>query len=59
MDTRSQLSSIHRHLGEREFLDYPVFLEVGVRERGQVLRRGLVAALAVIALVLGAAVVLR
>jgi hypothetical protein len=38
--------------GEREFLDYPVFLEAGVGERSAVLRRALIAALgaAVVAL---------
>ncbi len=59
MNTRSPSPSIHRHLGEREFLDYPVFLEAGARERGQVLRRSLLAALAVVVLGFVAAVVLR
>jgi hypothetical protein len=59
MSTRSQLPSIHRHLGEREFLDYPVFLEVGARERSLVLRRSLLAALVVVVVVVVAAVVLR
>jgi hypothetical protein len=40
--------------GEREFLDYPVFLEAGVGERSALLLRTLIAALgvAVIALAL-------
>jgi hypothetical protein len=46
---------IRHHLGEREFLDYPVFLEAGVAERHAVLRRALLAALG--ALAVGAAVV--
>jgi len=59
MSTRSQLPSIHRHLGEREFLDYPVFLEVSASERGQVLRRSLVVALAAVVLVVVVGVILR
>jgi len=38
---------VHQHLGEREFLDYPVFLEAGAAERGELLRRALLAALGV------------
>jgi hypothetical protein len=41
----------HQRLGEREFLDYPVFLEVGAAERGELLRRALLAALGVGAIV--------
>lgn len=46
---------IRQRLGEREFLDYPVFLEAGAAERSALLRRALLAALG--ALVLGAVVV--
>jgi hypothetical protein len=35
---------LRTHLGEREFLDYPLFLEAGSGERGLVLRRALIAA---------------
>jgi hypothetical protein len=54
MNTRTRL----QHLGERQFLDYPVFLEAGLAERDDVLRRALIAALGVACVVLAAAVVL-
>jgi len=52
MTTRTQTP----HLGEREFLDYPVFLEAGSAERREVLVRALIATACVL-LVAGAVAV--
>ena len=40
---------LRSHLGEREFVDYPVFVEAGVAERGVLLWRALIAAVGVAA----------
>jgi hypothetical protein len=54
MNTRTRL----QHLGEREFLDYPVFLEAGLAERSDLLRRALIAAVGVACVVVAVALVL-
>ena len=38
---------VRQHLGEREFLDYPLFLEASLVERSVVLQRALLGALGV------------
>src|SRR5262245_53443028 len=53
MNSRTRL----QHLGERQFLDYPVFLEAGLAERSDLLGRALIAALGVACVVLAAAAV--
>lgn len=54
MNPRTRL----QHLGEREFVDYPVFHEAGLAERGDLLRRALLAALGVACVALAAAIFL-
>ena len=56
MSTRTRLP----RLGEREFVDYPVFLELeaNLAERSAVLRRALLAALGVACALLAAAIFL-
>jgi hypothetical protein len=51
MSTRTQPHPAPQHLGEREFLDYPVFLESGLEERRELLTRTLAASLAIVACV--------
>jgi hypothetical protein len=50
---------LRTRLGEREFLDYPVFLEAGAGERSALLLRTLLAALGVAVLALAIVAVVR
>lgn len=59
MHTGTQPHPIHRHLGEREFLDYPVGVDAERAERHEVLARTLVATLAIVACVAAASLLLR
>ena len=52
-------SDIRGRLGEREFMDYPVFTETEVGERGVLLMRTLIAAGGVLAVAAALAVVIK